>query len=247
MGCKELFAIFLVMPFMCMTLFQNSFAQSEETAVHADSTSVADTTSSAQADSVGGDDYIPMGDYRYVMVGGGSRADSLYEGYLGGVVLGFNKISDKVALEWHFPGFVKVIRFTARRDHVRLAGTSLIQGVLIWVSGWSALISGNEKFFIGTLLPITQLPFGTHIAFRPTHDMAFFAGIVPDFMIFTDDDGILWRYRFGFRFIVPKTWTGLEITAVKSHFSAWEQESRTYGWSFGINWMIDPDFWGPDR
>jgi hypothetical protein len=47
-------------------------------------------------------------------------------------------------------------------------------------------------------------PFGSHIGYRPIPEVTFYAGLIPDIILFTEDDGILVRAQAGVRFDTRK-------------------------------------------
>lgn len=180
---------------------------------------------------------IPKPDYTYFLIGGGQWSDSLTQGNAFGGVFGYNLISDKIALDWQLRGLARWATFKARRDNPRVFATPLVQAMLGAIPAWTGVICKEEKFFIHTIIPLLQLPFGSHLAFRPVSDLTFYAGVTPELLLFTDDDGMLLQYRIGTRLVLSAL--AFELEAVKSEFSAWDQESRSFGWGFGLNLLID--------
>ncbi len=184
---------------------------------------------------------LPTPDYGYFGIGGIYDEDSLNQGTVFSFIFGFNLISDKVAVEHYFRS-IRLIRFKARRLSHRLTSTILVQSFAVAIPMWTGAIIKNTRFMERYIVPALMIPFGSHLAIRPHYNVTFFGGITPDIILFTEDDGMLFQYRVGARYSIARTGIVLEVEAVRNRFWAWESESRTFDWGFGLYLHLDPKY-----
>jgi len=183
----------------------------------------------------------PMPDYGYFGLGGFYDEDSIRITRFFNVIAGYNIFSDKISYEFHIY-FSEMAKFKARRENDRLMATIFVQSAFVALSMWTGMIIGDVDFMGKKVVPVLLAPFGSHIAWRPHYNVAIFAGLVPDLMLCTDDDGVLFQFRTGIRYSIGRTGFVLEVEVVKNRFWAWESESRTYDWGVGVYLHFDPKF-----
>jgi hypothetical protein len=99
---------------------------------------------------------------------------------------------------------IPFFRFRGRGNKDRVASTALIMSLAIGIQGWGMAIAGcNDDQIEKTIIKVLA-PFGSHIGYRPTPAVTFFAGIVPDVFLFTEDNGLLLQGRIGCRLDIQK-------------------------------------------
>lgn len=154
------------------------------------------------------------------------------------ITLDFPISGTPLAYEWHF-AFISSVKKDTLDTKGRLASTALVMSLAITPVMWTSAIFGRERFAEQYLVPILAAPFGSHLALVPADWLQIYAGVIPEIVLFTTDNGILWQGRIGIR---VNTQIGLLITieAVHDVYDPFSGAARDGRWGFGIGIHPDP-------
>ncbi len=131
------------------------------------------------------------------------QSDSILLQQACGVTAGAYLGNSHFVYEFQRP-LVPFFRFRGRRNKDRLASTALVMSLAIGIPAWGMALAGCDEKQIDRTIMKVMAPFGSHIGFRPIPAVTFFAGIVPDIILFSEDDGLLLQGRIGCRLDIQK-------------------------------------------
>lgn len=177
--------------------------------------------------------------YGYLAFVGFSDADSVNTWRIGTLEFGYPIIGQSIALEWHF-SMVNLVRLKARRNSHRLASTPFLASVALAVTAWTFIALGDTSKLDDVLAIVSAPISGPYLALRPMNELELYTGIHPDWILFTEDDGILFQYQIGLRIDLFHSGLSLSVEAVKNRYWGYERNSETFGWGFGLQIACNP-------
>jgi len=147
------------------------------------------------------------------------------------LTMGYN-LTKTVAYEYQL-GILRWVKFPGI-ENPRISMTSAFAsaGGLV-LPAYTMLIFGEKEWIYKYVMPIMLAPYGSHLAFTPADGFHMFAGVIPEIIMFSDDNGVLMRYQIGARIYHPK---GLSM-AIKAHYVnpvGFDQDIRP-NWGIGIH------------
>lgn len=143
------------------------------------------------------------------------------------------KISEYFAYEYRVSP-LRYIKFRDTDQNYFVSTPVVMFGLFCSIVYPSLLIPGNDGF--GYLIPLFTL-FGSHIAYRPYRGFHVFAGMIPDFILFTEDNGLLLQFQAGIRaYVVLGLKVNLKIIHYKPiGFDQYTKSSTGLGVEIGYN------------
>ncbi len=186
---------------------------------------------------------VEQSDYGLIDLYQYHETDSLRLQHTVGFTAGWKIGRSRFVYEWQRP-LISIVTFRSRLNKERGAATWGVMGVALAVPAWLMMLSGsNEKQIESTLLPILA-PFGSHIGFRPVRAVTLYAGIIPDFILFTENNGLLVQLRTGVR-IDLKLGFVAKVGYMKPILSGFKCASRSFppGLSVGISFAPPSGSW----
>ena len=177
--------------------------------------------------------------YGYLAFVGFTDADSVNTWRIGSFEFGYPLLGQSVALEWHF-SMVNLVRLKAPRNSHRLASTPFLASAVLGATVWTFVALGDTSK-LDYVLAIVLAPIsGPYLALRPMNELELYTGIHPDWILFTEDDGILFQYQIGLRVDLFHSGLSLSAEAVKNRYWGYERKSETFGWGFGLQIACNP-------
>ena len=153
-------------------------------------------------------------------------SDSITHQLAVGFTIGVPLRGTGLVFEWQRP-LISGVKFHNRADKDRLASTALVMGV---IAGGTAVIMsafGKDAKSIDKAAIYAMLPFGPHLGWRANSFITFYAGAIPDVMLFSEDDGILAQGRVGLR-IDSKEGLVFNMGYAKTRFWGFESPGRVF-------------------
>ena len=140
----------------------------------------------------------------------------------------------RFAFEWQHP-IITVAKYDADLEKPRVASTMLVAGCALAPVAWTMAAMGYDEEQISEAAMYVMAPFGPHLAYRAHEQVTLYGGVIPDFILFSDADGLILQNRVGIRI---DSRVGLTFTAgvQQSYLWAFEGEGRSFepGYFLGI-------------
>ncbi len=187
---------------------------------------------------------IEQSDYGLIDLYQYHETDSLRLQHTVGFTAGWQIGKSRFVYEFQRP-LISIVTFRSRLNKERGVATSGVMGVALAIPAWLMALSGsNEKQIESTILPILA-PFGSHIGYRPIRAITLYAGVIPDFILFTESNGLLVQLRTGVR-IDLKLGFVANIGYMKPIFRGFKSASRSFppGITIGISFAPPSGSWG---
>ena len=172
---------------------------------------------------------------------GQSRDDSLFMQPSLGVTVGTPLYpGSRWVYEWQRP-FLTGVNFKARPGKDRLTATTPVMFAVLLAAGGTGLAIGADSSSAFDIIKFALAPFGSHIGYQATSWLTAYAGVIPEFVLFTDNDGILFQTRLGLR-LVGGDRIAINGGFEQTHSWGFDQPSATFpvGIFLGLS-FVDPE------
>ena len=163
--------------------------------------------------------YVGLGLYEYAQV------DTLQIHTITAWIVGEPLDKRGVVFEWYRP-MITILLSESRPGKPRFASTPFVMGCLIGLEGIGMTIAGVRDSVIDKVTLYSMMPFGAHLAYRPSRWLTFYAGVVPDFIMFTGWNGVLLSPRAGFRIDPGKTGLTFSAGVQKTHYRGFTKPNQ---------------------
>ena len=129
------------------------------------------------------------------------------------------------------------VKLRARENSYQLTSTFLVFCGLVGVPVLTAKALGEDDLVESPFMKIFMASLSPRLVYRPSPYWDAHIGYRPEFILFTDNDGVLLEVDAGIR-ITP--FEMLAFTIEASRFSFWgiDQRGRDFGWGFGIGFSL---------
>lgn len=175
-----------------------------------------------------GEKYLTLGLYEFA----GSNDLRLHSSLSFNIGVPIKK--SRLAFEWQRP-WITVAKYDGNLEKPRVASTILVAGCMLAPVAWTMAAMGYEEEQITNAATYVMAPFGPHLAYRAHEQVTLYGGVIPDFILFSDADGMIFQNRAGIRI---DSRVGLTFTAgvQQSYLWAFEGEGRSFepGYFLGI-------------
>ncbi len=129
------------------------------------------------------------------------------------------------------------VHLRGRKSSYRLASTFPVFCGLMAVPALTARALGADDSTAYTIMKIAVAPFSPRLVYRPSPYFDVYVGYRPEFVLFTDNDGVLMELDAGIRITLVQPFV---FTIEASRFSYWgiDQRGRDFGWGIGLGFSI---------
>ncbi|HVP06488.1 MAG TPA: hypothetical protein VMS71_01500 [Candidatus Acidoferrum sp.] len=191
-----------------------------------------------RASGVGAYDYGLLDLYQY------HETDSLKLEHTVGFTAGWQIGKSHFVYEWQRP-LISFVTFRGRLNKERGVATVGVMAAALSIPATLMELAGSNEDQIESILFPVLAPFGSHIGYRPIRAITVYAGVIPDFILFTESNGLLIQARTGIR-IDLKLGFVASIGYMKPIFRGFRSPSRSFpaGVTVGISYAPISGSWG---
>lgn len=160
-----------------------------------------------------------------------------------GFTLGYPLGDSKFVYEWQRP-LVSSVKFRDRLDKNRVTVTVPAMFFVVLPVGLVSTALTDDTSKILAAVTYAATPFGSHIGYRMSQYFTAYFGIVPDVLLFTEQDGIFIQNRLGVRFDT-KAGFAFNLGIQQSDYWGFEtpSESLPLGFYLGVSFAEREGGW----